>query len=84
MNWNNLGVSYEREKNYQKAAEYYQRSVNNGQYYLAYENLARILVKYGKDREKTADFIDKALKVYPRDDNLKQIENYFQRERNFN
>ncbi|KKQ25063.1 MAG: Conserved hypothetical tpr repeat protein [Candidatus Roizmanbacteria bacterium GW2011_GWC2_37_13] len=84
VNWNNLGVSYEREKNYQKAAEYYQRSVNNGQYYLAYENLARILVKYGKDREKTADFIDKALKVYPRDDNLKQIENYFQRERNFN
>ncbi len=56
VNWNNLGAIYEREKNYKKAAEYYQKSVSNGQYYLAYENLAKILVLHGNDQKKTEEF----------------------------
>lgn len=42
VNWNNLGAIYEREKNYQKAKEYYQKAIDNGQYYLAYENLLKL------------------------------------------
>jgi len=42
VNWNNLGAIYEREKNYQKATEYYQKAIDNGQYYLAYENLLKL------------------------------------------
>lgn len=77
VNWNNLGASYEREKNYQKATEYYQRSVDNGQYYLAYENLSRMLVLYGKNRKKTEEFIKTALKIYPKNQNLLQTYIYF-------
>jgi len=78
VNWNNLGAAYEREKNIQKAMEYYQKSVNNGQYYLAYENLAKTLVLYGKDQKKTEEFLQKALKLFPEDQNLLIINKYFQ------
>ena len=76
-NWNNLGASYEREENIQKASEYYQRSINNGQYYLAYENLAKIMVVYGKDKKKTDEFLQKALEIFPGNENLiKLYSNY--------
>ena len=58
--------------------EYYQKSVNNGQYYLAYENLAKTLVLYGKDQKKTEEFLQKALKLFPEDQNLLIINKYFQ------
>ncbi|MEK7096739.1 MAG: tetratricopeptide repeat protein [Patescibacteria group bacterium] len=80
VNWNNLGASYEREKNYQKAMDYYQKSVTNGQYYLAYENLARILVLHGKDQKKTEEFLQKSLKIFPENQNLLLINAYFQKE----
>ncbi|PIQ72077.1 hypothetical protein COV86_04965 [Candidatus Roizmanbacteria bacterium CG11_big_fil_rev_8_21_14_0_20_35_14] len=73
VNWNNLGAIYEREKNYQKAAEYYQKSINNGQYYLAYENLAKILVLHGKDQKKTEEFLKEVLKLFPKNENLLRI-----------
>jgi len=79
VNWNNLGASYEREKNYKKATDYYQKAINNGQYYLAYENLAKILVLYEKDQKKTEEFLQRALKIYPKDQNLIQINTYFQK-----
>jgi hypothetical protein len=78
-NWNNLGAVYEQEKNYQKASENYQKSIDNGQYYLAYENLAKILVVYGKDRGKTDEFLRKALEMFPENENLKQIKAYSER-----
>jgi hypothetical protein len=48
VNWNNLGVIYEREKNYKKAMEYYQKAIDNGQYYLAYQNLLKLNSLYLK------------------------------------
>ncbi|VVA44235.1 conserved membrane hypothetical protein [Candidatus Roizmanbacteria bacterium] len=77
-NWNNLGAIYEREKNYQTAAEYYQKAIDNGQYYLAYENLAKILVLHGKDQEKTEEFLQTALRLLPENENLLLINTYFQ------
>ena len=78
VNWNNLGAIYEREKNYKKAVDYYQKAINNGQYYLAYENLAKILILHGNDQKKTEDFLQIALKLFPENQNLKQINTYFQ------
>lgn len=78
VNWNNLGAIYEREKNIQRATEYYQKSIDNGQYYLAYGNLAKIMVVYGKDPKKTEEFLKTALKIYPKDQNLQMINTYFQ------
>jgi protein O-mannosyl-transferase len=82
VNWNNLGVIYEREKDYKKAADYYQKSINNGQYYLAYENLAKILVLHGKDQKKTEDFLQMALRMFPENNNLRQIEAFYRQQLN--
>ena len=80
-NWNNLGAVYEQEKNYQKASEYYQKSIDNGQYYLAYENLAKILVLQEKVNPiaggKTDEFLRKALEIFPENNNLQQIHIYY-------
>jgi len=82
-NWNNLGAVYEQEKNYQKALEYYQKSIDNGQYYLAYENMAKILVLQEKVNPiaggKTDEFLRKALEMFPENENLKQIKAYRER-----
>jgi protein O-mannosyl-transferase len=73
VNWNNLGVVYEHEKNYKKATEYYEKSISNGQYYLAYENLAKILVLHSNDKKKAKEFLEEALRIFPTDKNLQQI-----------
>ena len=79
-NWNNLGAVYEQEKNYQKASEYYQKSIDNGQYYLAYENMAKILVLQEKVNpiagRKTDEFLRKALEMFPENNNLQEIQMY--------
>lgn len=77
VNWNNLGTIYEREKNYKKAAEYYQKSINNGQYYLAYENLAKIFILHGDDQKKTEEFLKKSLELFPKNENLQRISDYY-------
>ncbi|MDO9027396.1 MAG: tetratricopeptide repeat protein [Candidatus Roizmanbacteria bacterium] len=77
VNWNNLGAIYEREKNYPKAVKYYQKAIDNGQYYLAYENLAKILVLHGNNQKKTEDFLKKALEIFPENQNLQQISVYY-------
>ena len=78
VNWNNLGASYEREKNYQKATEYYQKAIGNGQYYLAYENMAKILVLHGNDPKKAVEFLKKSLELFPKDEILQQLQVYYQ------
>lgn len=44
-NWNNLGAIVEREGDATKAAQLYQKSIDNGDYYLAHENRAQIYFK---------------------------------------
>jgi len=78
VNWNNLGAAYEREQNFSKAQECYERAIHNGQYVLAYENLAKILVLHGKDKQKAKAFLKKALEIFPNDTNLRQIEIYYE------
>jgi len=78
VNWNNLGAVYEREQNFSKAQECYERAIHNGQYVLAYENLAKILVLHGKDKQKAKAFLKKALEIFPNDTNLRQIEIYYE------
>jgi len=82
VNWNNLGASFEREKNYKKATDYYKKSINNGQYYLAYENLAKILVLHGKDQKKTEEFLQRALNLFPENENLQQIQTFYRQRLN--
>lgn len=62
--WNNLGVIAERKGNYQKAEEYYRKSIQNGEYFLAYENLANILLVQDKPMEAKV-FIKEAVKKLP-------------------
>jgi len=81
VNWNNLGAAYEREQNFSKAQECYERAIHNGQYVLAYENLAKILVLHGKDKQKAEAFLKKALEIFPDDTNLRQINGYSETER---
>ena len=81
VNWNNLGAVYEREQNFSKAQECYERAIHNGQYVLAYENLAKILVLHGKDKQKAEAFLKKALEIFPDDTNLRQINGYSETER---
>ena len=73
VNWNNLGASYEREKNIPKAQESYEKSVHNGDYSLAYENLAKIYVVYGTDKKQTEAFLNKALQMFPESETLRGL-----------
>lgn len=72
-NWNNLGAVYEREGDATTAARLYRRSIDNGQYYLAYENYAAILIKLKKYQE-AMDFLEKeALPLLPYNQRLQQF-----------
>lgn len=64
-NWNNLGALYERYGEYQKAKEYYQKAIDNGGYYLAYENLASILLFRNNDPLKAKQFSENSLQKLP-------------------
>lgn len=67
-NWNNLGVMVEKE-DYRKALSYYQKAINNGSYYLAYENIAKVLLIQKKFAE-TKEFTESSLKTLPNNSNL--------------
>lgn len=68
-NWNNLGAIYEKENDLDKALGYYKKSIDNGNYYLAYENYAKILIKQKKFDE-AEKFIEDTLKYFPNNQNL--------------
>lgn len=68
-NWNNLGVIYERKGDYQSAKKYYQKAIDNGKYYLAYENIAKLLFFY-EDINLARDFTQNSLKILPNNANL--------------
>ena len=46
--------------------------------YLAYENLAKTLILQGKNQKKTEKFLQTALKLFPENQNLLQMNAYFQ------
>ena len=73
VNWNNLGAAYEREHNFAKAQECYEKAIHNGKYPLAYENLAKILVLRGKDKKKASEFVKKALQLFPESETLQIV-----------
>lgn len=68
--YNNLGAVYEQEKNYAKARELYQETLKRSDYYLAYENLASILLFADNDPKSTKDFAEAALKKLPQNARL--------------
>ncbi len=74
-NWNNLGVMIEREKDYKKALDYYQKAIDNGKYYLAYENIAKLIFIQNKPKE-AKEFIEQSLKILPNNSNLWLILSY--------
>lgn len=66
---NNLGVIYERKGDLVKASELYLRSIEAGDYHLAYENMSTILIKQNKINE-ALQFTQGAVKKYPNNVNL--------------
>lgn len=74
-NWNNLGVSMEEEGNLRLAQEYYDQAIKNGQYYLAYGNYARVLLKQQRWQEARL-FLEKSLKLYPNNSTLIELYRY--------
>jgi len=67
--YNNLGAYYEHKGDLVKAEELYKKSIANGQYYLAYENLAFVLLKEKKYAEDIA-FLGKSLPLLPQNPRL--------------
>ncbi len=64
-NWNNLGAVYERFHDEKQAEECYRRAIANGHYYLAYENLASLLVRQGRMEEAKTFLNTEALILFP-------------------
>ncbi len=75
-NWNNLGATFERENKLSEAQDCYQKSIANGDYYLAFENLAGILIKQNKLSEAKAFLEEQALVKFPKNDRLLSYYNY--------
>lgn len=71
-NWNNLGVIEEGDGNLDKASEHYLHAIENGNYYLAYGNYAKILIKQGKEKE-ALKFIKDSLKILPENTELNEL-----------
>lgn len=71
-NWNNLGAIAQREGNYDLAKEYYQKAINNGHYYLAYENMAKLLY-FQFDKNEGKKFAQDSLRFFPYNQTLQAI-----------
>lgn len=76
VNWNNLGAVYEKEKNLKKAEELYKKSIDNGDYYLAYENYANVLIKENKTQAAKQFLERKALVKFPNNQRLNELYRY--------
>lgn len=73
INWNNLGAAHDHFQHTNEAEYAYCRSINNGVYYLAFENYAAILIRTGR-LERALAFIDKlGLKGLPQNPKLLQM-----------
>lgn len=72
ISYNNLGVIYQREENVGKAKELYEKSIKNGDYYLAYENLAALKFKTEQPND-VIPFLEQALLKLPSNELLNKI-----------
>lgn len=71
INWNNLGTVYWQRGDTKTAKIYYQKAIDNGQYFLAYENMADLLL--ATDGPKAAEeFAKNSLKLLPLNSKLWQ------------
>jgi protein O-mannosyl-transferase len=70
--YNNLGVIYQREGNISLAKKMYLESIRNGNYYLAYENLAQLKSTTENPKE-ALSFVRSSLSVLPYNENLNRI-----------
>lgn len=68
-NWNNLGAIEESKGNFEKAIIYYQKAIDNGNYYLAYQNQAKMYFLH-KTPQETKDFCENSLKILPANSSL--------------
>ena len=75
-NWNNLGVCIEQEGDLETALSYYRKAINNGRYYLAYENYAKVLIKQNKLEEAKNFLHSEALLYFPNNQRLREIDKY--------
>lgn len=86
-NWmisnNNLGAAYEYQKDFDNAEKYYKRSVGLGNYYLAYENYAMLLIKKDKLNEAREFLESEALQKFPNNPRLIQAYLYIQEQDQF-
>jgi tetratricopeptide (TPR) repeat protein len=64
-NYNNLGAYWEAKGDLPKAEGLYLTAMKNGNYYLAYENYAGILIKEGKFKEAKTFLETEGLKYFP-------------------
>lgn len=71
--YNNLGVYQEGLGNYDRALGLYKKAIDNGQYYLAYENYARLLIRQEK-YEEAKEFIVNTLKYFPENITLQEFQ----------
>lgn len=64
INWNNLGVMQQERGDSEEARRSYQQAITNGNYHLAYENLASLLLVY-YELEEAHQFLLEAVRVLP-------------------
>ena len=76
VNWNNLGAVYEKKGNFLKSENCYLHALKNGDYYLAYENYAGILIRQKKYLEAKQFVWEKALPKFPYNQKLNSIYNF--------
>lgn len=69
-NWNNLGAVYEQENNTKAAKEAYLTAIKNGQYYLSYENVAKIIFFKEDNPQEAKKFTEDSLRILPQNPTL--------------
>lgn len=74
--WNNLGFFYEVTGELENAKKCYLLAINNGNYYLAYENYARVLRSEGSIDKLRSFLEEKALPLYPENKKLNEYYDY--------
>ena len=78
VNWNNLGATYERKHDLKTAEKYYKKALDNGDYYLAYQNYAGILIKLNREQEAMNFLRDNAMHKFPYNATLVRMYEYLQ------